>query len=541
MRKVIIGLLGSVMDKGSGPGRWSLWRPTVSLFQQEDWLAHRLELIHEPKHKSLAKQIQSDIQQTSPETKVAQHLLAFSDPWDFEEVFSTLHTFATQYPFDTEKEEYYIHITTGSHVQQICLFLLTESGHLPARLIQTSPPRRRNTGEIGRFHVIDLDLSRYDRIADRFNLERDEALDFLKSGIATRNPAYNRLIASMEKVSLRSKSPMLLTGATGAGKSHLARKVYELKKARRLLDGPFIEVNCATLRGESSMSTLFGHVRGAFTGAQQTRKGCLLSANKGMLFLDEIGELGLDEQAMLLRAIEEKRFFPLGSDTEVQSDFQLIAGTNKNLQEAVKEGAFREDLFARINLWTFHLPGLKDRPEDLEPNLDFELKRFAEQTGQRVTMNSEARSDFLDFALSDQAVWAGNFRDLNAAVSRMATMAGGRRITKQDVGEEIQRLRSAWSHRIELKSGSDYLDPELNLPNALMESLDLFDRAQLLEVLRVCQNSSNMAEAGRQLFAVSRKRLKAPNDSDRIRKYLSKFGLNWKSVKKKPSSNQAST
>lgn len=204
----------------------------------------------------------------------------------------------------------------------------------------------------------------------------------------------------MEKVSVRSKSPMLLTGATGAGKSHLAKKVFELKKARRLLSGPFIEVNCATLKGESAMSTLFGHVRGAFTVAQQARKGCLLSAHEGMLFLDEIGELGIDEQAMLLRAIEEKRFFPMGSDSEVKSNFQLIAGTNRDLIKAVKDGLFREDLFARINLWAFHLPGLRDRPEDLEPNLDFELKRFAEQTGQRVTMNTEARSCFLKFALS---------------------------------------------------------------------------------------------------------------------------------------------
>ena len=526
------------MDKGTSPGRWNLWRPTVSLFQHEDWIVDRIDLVHDPRHASLAQQILNDVQQTSPETEVAQHACVFNDPWDFEEVFSTLHTFATQYPFDTDHEEYYIHITTGSHVQQICLFLLTESGHLPARLIQTSPPRRRNTGGIGRYHVIDLDLSRYDSIADRFNVERDEALDFLKSGIATRNPFYNRLIASMEKVSVRSKSPILLTGATGAGKSHLARKVFELKKARRLLDGPLVEVNCATLKGESAMSTLFGHVRGAFTGALQARKGCLLSAHEGMLFLDEIGELGLDEQAMLLRAIEEKRFFPMGSDSETQSEFQLIAGTNQNLMEAVKAGSFREDLFARINLWTFHLPGLKDRPEDLEPNLDFEFKRYAEQTGQRVTMNAEARTCFLEFALSNQAVWAGNFRDLNAAVSRMATLAGGKRITRSDVMEEIQRLKSAWSYRIEQKEDSKQMDPRLELPSALTESLDQFDQGQLKEVLRVCFESSTMAEAGRRLFAVSRTKLKAPNDSDRIRKYLSRFGLNWNSIQNmKPSKN----
>src|SRR6202035_4290020 len=108
--------------------------------------------------------------------------------------------------------------------------------------------------------------------------------------------------------------------------------------------------------------------------------GLLRAAGKGVLFLDEIGELGNDEQAMLLRALEEKTFLPLGSDREAHSDFQLIAGTNRDLLSAVRKGNFREDLLARINLWTFTLPGLKSRPEDIEPNLQFELDEFAQRT-----------------------------------------------------------------------------------------------------------------------------------------------------------------
>ncbi len=128
------------------------------------------------------------------------------------------------------------------------------------------------------------------------------------------------------------------------------------------------------------MSTLFGHVKGAFTGALRERPGILRAADKGVLFLDEIGELGNDEQAMLLQALEEKTFLPLGSDREAHSDFQLIAGTNRDLLSAVREGLFREDLLARINLWTFTLPGLRSRPEDIEPNLQFELDQFAQRT-----------------------------------------------------------------------------------------------------------------------------------------------------------------
>jgi transcriptional regulatory protein RtcR len=142
----------------------------------------------------------------------------------------------------------------------------------------------------------------------------------------------------------------------------------------------------------------------------------LRTSNNGVLLLDEIGELGLDEQAMLLRALEEKTFMPLGSDEEAHSDFQLIAGTNRDLHRAVRDGRFREDLLARINLWTFSLPGLQHRPEDVEPNLIFELDHFAEKTGRRVTFNKEAREQFLAFARSPEAHWDGNFRDLNAAV-----------------------------------------------------------------------------------------------------------------------------
>src|ERR1019366_5857142 len=121
-----------------------------------------------------------------------------------------------------------------------------------------------------------------------------------------------------------------------------------------------------------------------------------------------------DEQAMLLRALEEKRFLPLGSDREASSDFQLIAGTNRDLAIAVHEGRFREDLLARMNLWTFRLPGLAERPEDIEPHLDYELDQFARRSSLRATLSKEAREQFLSFARSPAAQWNANFRDLNA-------------------------------------------------------------------------------------------------------------------------------
>ena len=256
-----------------------------------------------------------------------------------------------------------------------------------------------STGDAaGSYALIDLDLSKYDRLASRFRKEQERGQSFLKSGIDTRNAAFNGLIEQIEHVALASRAPVLLTGPTGAGKSQLARKIFELKKTRRKVAGDFAEVNCATLRGDAAMSALFGHVKGAFTGAIGERAGLLRKADGGVLFLDEIGELGLDEQAMLLHAIEEKAFYPVGSDREVKSDFQLIAGTNRDLGARVARATFREDLLARINLWTFRLPGLRDRREDIAPNLDFEIAKATAALGVNVTLSKDAREKFLAFA-----------------------------------------------------------------------------------------------------------------------------------------------
>src|SRR5690606_20735460 len=146
--------------------------------------------------------------------------------------------------------------------------------------------------------------------------------------------------------------------------------------------------------------------------------------------------------AMLLRAIEDGLFFPVGSDREEQSQFQLISGTNRDLRRAVTQGSFREDLLARINLWSFTLPGLKQRPEDLEPNLDYELERWRSLHANRVTLTKEARRRFLGFARSPRAQWLGNFLDFGAAVERMATSATGGRIAVEDVRAEVARLES---------------------------------------------------------------------------------------------------
>jgi transcriptional regulatory protein RtcR len=530
MKTVVIGILGTKLDMGKRDSRWERWRPTVAICQQEDLKIDRFELLYQSRYRKLKSRVVEDMQTMSPGTEVVPHPITLRDPWDFEEVFGVLHEFATTYAFDVEQEEYLIHITTGTHVVQICLFLLTEARYFPARLMQTSPEKTvRGRNPAGRYAIIDLDLSRYDQLAGRFQKELDDDLSFLKSGIETRCKAFNQLIERIERVGMRSVEPILLTGPTGAGKSRLARRIYELKKVRHQLKGSFVEVNCATLRGSAAMSTLFGHKKGAFTGAMQDRPGLLRTAHGGLLFLDEIGELGMDEQSMLLRAIEEKRFLPLGADEEVCSEFQLICGTNHDLGRDVQEGKFREDLLARINLWTFRMPGLRERGEDIEPNLDYELEQFARKTGRRVTFNKEARRRFLDFATSPAAIWQANFRDLNGAVTRMATLAPGGRITLEEVKEETRRLQADWKAA---EGGYERREDLVTryLPESVRSKIDPFDLAQLAEVLRVCTTSRSLSDAGRRLFAVSRLTKKTLNDADRLRKYLARFDLKWADI-----------
>ncbi|SES72051.1 RNA repair transcriptional activator RtcR [Thorsellia anophelis] len=566
LKNVVIGTVGTILDKrGNKHNRWRSWRPSLGACLQTNLPIHRFELLYQENHKHIALQLQQDITIAAPQTEVYLHCVPISDPWDFQETYTQLYEFSKLYQFDREKENYYVHITTGTHVMQICWFLLTEAHYFPAKLLQTSPPKKERESQkqtsveknieqdeahidikykenehsidikpvAGTYSIIDLDLSRYDEIAKRHASEKDNHYEQLKSGIATLNSNYNHMITEIEKVATLSKSPILLNGPTGSGKSFLAKRIYDLKRSKHQLVGDFVEVNCATLRGDAAMSALFGHTKGAYTGALSDRPGLLKRANGGLLFLDEIGELGLDEQAMLLKAIEEKVFYPLGSDKEISSDFQLIAGTHRDLRQWVRAGKFREDLYARINLWAYELPSLANRPEDIAPNITYELNQFAFLNQQQVAFSTEAKQKYLSFATSKHAKWSGNFRELSASITRLATLSSGGRIDASLVDEEIKRLEYAWG--LKLKD-SDRLETvpiekELEFSDLIdLNGLDLFDKQQLLTVLEVCKSSKNLSEAGRKLFSVSRTEKKSPNDADRLRKYLAKFGLSWELI-----------
>ena len=524
MRKnVAIGMLGTTKDAGRPDSRWNRWRPSIALCQQDDLPLARFELLHDSRHENIAQMVATDIKIVSPNTLVNLHCVDNKDPWNFEEVYGSLYDFAKDYQFDDSEEDYFLHLTTGTHVAQICWFLLAEARFFPAKLVQTAPPRdRRSDDKSGQIDIIDLDISSFSAIQSRFDVETAKATTFLKGGIDTRNPKFNVLIEQIEKVAIASQAPVLLQGAQGTGKTELAKRLFQLKQRRHNVRGHFVHVNCSTIRGEMGMAALFGQRRG-FSGATVDRKGLLREADRGVLFLDEIDELGLDEQAMILHAVETGRFFPMGSDHEVESKFQLVAGSNRDLAKLVQKQLFRGDLYSRLNLWTFKLPSLCERREDIEPNIEYELAQSEKTLGQRVAFNLDALEKYIKFAKSPSAGWIGNFRDLSASIMRMCTLAPRGRISINMVDEEIERLLKLWS--------ASPVNEIFKAVDELIEKpIDEFDRFQLANVLSVCKQSSSLSEAGRKLYAVSREGKAQPNDADRLRKYLAKFGLNWPTV-----------
>ena len=520
LKNVVLGFLGTQLDMG----KKRRWKPTVSLVTHERFPVDRIEILYDQRFQKLAGFVRQEVQAARPETEVLLRNLNLSNPWDFQEVYGKLFDFARAYGFDEDRERYHVHLTTGTHVAQICWFLLTESRHIPARLLQTGPPGPEETQ--ARIDIIDLDLSRYNALQQRFDqLSRDYS-DQLKGGIATANPAYNALIDRIELVASNSDEPILLLGETGTGKTLLAERIHTLKLDRRRVKGRLVHVNCATLRGQDALATLYGQRR-SFTGQAGTeRSGLLREADGGVLFLDELDELGLNEQSILLHAIETGRFYPLGSDHEVSCRFQVIAGANRDLRALTADGKFRPDLLARLNMWRFRLPALRERPEDIEANLVFELSRAEKDLGTRVGFNTDARDTYLTFARNPSTPWPGNFRDFGGSIRRMCVLAPRGRITAAMVDEEIATLQADWANAAP--------DNDLRLVREVLGAaaleIDPFDLVQLAHTIRTCQNAASLSAAGRALFAISRARRTTTNDADRLRKYLVKFGLDWETL-----------
>jgi len=227
-----------------------------------------------------------------------------------------------------------------------------------------------------------------------------------------------------------TKASILITGESGVGKELVADAIHELSPRR---DKPLIKVHCAALAASLLESELFGHEKGAFTGAVSRKRGRFELANEGTLFLDEIGEIDQNIQIKLLRVLQEKKFERVGGEETIETDVRIVAATNKDLKAEIEKGSFREDLYFRLNVVNIHVPPLRERKDDLPLLITAFLKEFAEENGKSIEgINDKARSCLYAYD------WPGNIRELRNCVESAVVMSQGKLITVEDLPPGIR-------------------------------------------------------------------------------------------------------
>ena len=315
------------------------------------------------------------------------------------------------------------------------------------------------------------------------------------------SPAMQRVYALIRKVA-PSDATILVEGPSGSGKELAARAIHNLSKRAK---GPFVAVECSAFSGDLIKSELFGYEPGTFTGGlKDGKKGCIEEADGGTLFLDEIGEIDMPTQIALLRAIESKSVRRLGGAVEKKVNFRLVAATNRNLAKMVADGAFREDLYYRLNVIDVRMPALKDHPEDIPALVEHFLKEFASSDGNAVAgVEPDAMKALASYA------WPGNVRQLRNVVEKMVVLASGPKLTQEDLPSEITERTSREGNA---RDASVARDPGLTTPATLtspatlapLATLAETEKEQILAALDQCRNNKSRAA---ELLGISRRTL----------------------------------
>ncbi len=279
--------------------------------------------------------------------------------------------------------------------------------------------------EIDEFLVVVRRAIEHERLRtqhDYLITEREEEYDHY--GIVGRSRAIEEIVRRAATVA-QSRSTVLITGETGTGKELVARAIHDQSAQREM---PIVKVNCAALPETLIESELFGHVKGAFTGAVATKRGRFALADGGTIFLDEIGAVALPVQPKLLRVLQEREFEPLGSERTVKVDVRVIAATNRNLAQLVAEGRFQEDLYYRLNVIPIAMPPLRERREDIPVLVDYFVRRHATRAGKRIDgVAPDAMAVLTDLA------WPGNVRELENTIERAVVLTSQLVLQARDV------------------------------------------------------------------------------------------------------------
>ena len=289
-----------------------------------------------------------------------------------------------------------------------------------------------------------------------------------------------------------SRSTILVQGESGTGKELIAKAVHANSPRK---DRPFVPVNTGSMPSDLLESTLFGHVKGAFTSAIASKKGLFEVADRGTIFLDEIGSMGLDTQSKILRVLQDRKFMHLGGVQEIQADVRIIAATNEDLLQLVKEGRFREDLYYRLNVITIDLPPLRDRAEDIPLLVAFFLQRLCAENGKpMMSITTEAMRPLLDHN------WKGNVRELENVIERAVVLSSGPTIGLDLIADHIVG-RSSLPNILESRSDASLFD--------IMEECE---RRIVIDMLEKCGwNQTDAAERFRVPLSTLNQKIKRLN------------------------------
>jgi DNA-binding NtrC family response regulator len=272
--------------------------------------------------------------------------------------------------------------------------------------------------------------------------------------------SMRRVIATIERIAEASAS-IVITGESGSGKELVARTIHQMSSRRA---HPYVGVNCAAIPETLMESELFGHERGAFTGADQRREGCFQAANGGTLLLDEITEMKIEMQAKLLRVLEEHRLRRVGGNSEIILDVRVLAASNRDVAHAVRDGKLREDLYYRLNVFTIDLPPLRERCEDIPVLVQNFIQHYADRNNKEVVgIDDEA------LAALQTHPWPGNVRQLRNVIERALIVCKGRVIQRSDLPPEFQAISTVESGYVKLRIGSTMEEMEKELIKRTIE------------------------------------------------------------------------
>jgi two-component system response regulator PilR (NtrC family) len=417
--------------------------PVLTLLTERSF--HAVHIFTNPNSLPNAQRLQQEIFKRAGDVRTRIHNIDIPDPTDYEALFLNMSARCREIleEYRDRQPACFIATASGTPQMQTVWFLMAQSGIVPATLLKITPPRFLRPQQKA-VSEISLSLATFPRITppspetldiaatclrkEKLEAERDELIrEFSGLQMIGKSPALTRVMDTVRAASLYD-SAVLIQGETGTGKELVAKAIH-YNSTRK--EEPLIVVNCAAIPETLVESELFGHEKGAFTGATQQKKGKFELADGGTIFLDEIGDMPLPAQAKILRVLQDKTITRLGGAKTIRADVRIIAATNRNLATFISEGKFREDLYYRLKVIEIPMPALRERTEDITLLVEYFLDRHNSRYRQQKQLSREAMRRILSYS------WPGNIRELENAVERAFVLSKGSAIKENDLPPEI--------------------------------------------------------------------------------------------------------